>query len=460
MTGERVRKGFLAERIADYALGLKFADLPQTIAHEAKKRVVDSFACMLGGLESPPARAAIGALPEVLSGLSATVLGTKIRTTPEHAAFANGILVRYLDFNDTYLSKEPSHPSDNIAAALAAAEASGASGTDFIKAVVMAYEVQMRLCDAARLRDRGWDHVAYGAFSATTAAAMLLGLKRDEFVNALNIAGTISPALRQSRAGELSMWKGCAFANTSKDALFSAIMAKNGMTGPAPVFEGEFGFERVVSGPLALSPSFGGEGGEPFKMPDSSLKFYPAEHHSQSAIAAAIELVPEIEDLKEIESVRVSTFGAGYEIIGSGPEKWRPATKETADHSLPFLVSAALIDGNVNLATYSERMDDPDLKELIKKVSVVKDPELDRLYPEAVPNRVEVRLSSGKILSSEVIYPRGHPKNPMTEKEIEDKFKYLSGWYLGDGLAEKVLSALWDMDRAGSMGEVMALFIR
>jgi len=455
-----LEKGFLAERIADYALGLKFADLPRSVVHEARKRVVDSFACMLGGMESPPARAAIGASPGVSRGLSATVLGTKLRTTPEHAAFANGVLVRYLDFNDTYLSKEPSHPSDNIAAALSAAEASGAGGADFITALVAGYEVQTRLCDAARLRDRGWDHVAYGAFSATTAAAMLLGLERNEFVNALNIAGTISPALRQSRAGELSMWKGCAFANTSKDALFAAIMAQNGITGPAPVFEGEFGFERVVSGPLALSPKFGGEGGEPFKISDSSLKLYPAEHHSQSAIAAAIELVPEIEDIREIESVRVSTFGAGYEIIGSGPEKWLPTTREAADHSLPFLVSAALIEGNVNLATYSEGINDPGLKVLMQKVSVVKDPGLDRLYPEAVPNRVEVRLSSGKTLASEVIYPRGHPKNPMTEKELEDKFRYLSGWYLGDGLAEKVLSGLWDIDRAERMAEAMSLLIR
>lgn len=453
-------KAFIAERITDYAMGLRYADLPSSVAHDAKKRAVDSFACMVGGLESPPARAALAASPEVSRGLSATVLGTNLRTTPESAAFANGVLVRYLDFNDTYLSKEPAHPSDNIAAALAASEASGASGADFITALVAAYEVQMRLCDAARLRDRGWDHVAYGAFSAATAAAMLLGLDRKEFVNALNIAGTISPALRQSRAGELSMWKGCAFANTSKDALFAAIMAKNGITGPAPVFEGEFGFERVVSGPLALASSFGGEGGEPFGISKSSLKFYPAEHHSQSAIAAAIELIPEIEDLREIESVRVSTFGAGYEIIGSGEEKWRPATREAADHSLPFLVSAALIDGIVNLATYSERINDPDLMDLLRKVSVVRDPELDAMYPEAVPNRVEVRLSSGKTLASEVIYPRGHPKNPMTEKEIEDKFKYLSGWYLGDGLAEKILSALWEMDRANDMGEVMALFTK
>jgi len=261
-----MRRGTIAERLVDYALALKYEDLPGEAVHEAKRRLVDSFACMLGGYEAPPAKAAMRAAPVVTNGLASTIFGSPLPTTPEAAAFANGILVRYLDFNDTYLSKEPAHPSDNIPAALAAAQAANAGGKELITAIVAAYEVQCRLCDAATLRTRGWDHVAYGAFSATVAASMLLGLSRDEFINAINIAGTVSPALRQSRAGELSMWKGCAFANTSKDALFASIMAKNGITGPAPIFEGEFGFEKTVSGPLGLSETFGGEGGERFKI--------------------------------------------------------------------------------------------------------------------------------------------------------------------------------------------------
>jgi 2-methylcitrate dehydratase len=414
---------------------------------------------MLGAFKEPPARIAREAAPQVTGGLRATVLGSPAQTTLEAAAFANGTLVRALDFNDTYLSKEPAHPSDNIAACLAAAEAAGRSGEDFLTAMTAAYEIQCRLCDSASLRAKGWDHVAYGAFSSAAAASMLLGLSKEEAINAVNIAATISPALRQSRAGELSMWKGCAFANTSKDALFSALLAKGGMTGPSPVFEGEFGFERVVSGPIGLS-SFGGENGEGFKIDDTYIKFYPAEYHSQSAIGAAIDLRAEIDDvLTEVDSVVVKTFRAAYEIIGKGAERWRPKTRETADHSLPFLVAAAILDGNVSLSTFYERIEDEDLIGFTQRVRVEVDPDMDRMYPAAIPNRVEVVLKSGKLITGEMIYPKGHPMNPMTDREVEEKFRALSAWALTDKKADGILSRIWELEKLSDIKELTRLFI-
>jgi 2-methylcitrate dehydratase len=369
-------------------------------------------------------------------------------------------LIRALDYNDTYLSKEPAHPSDNIAACLAAAEAAGRSGEDFLSAMIAAYEIQCRLCDGASLRAKGWDHVAYGAFSSAAAASRLLGLSREEAINAVNIAATISPALRQSRAGELSMWKGCAFANTSKDALFSALLAKGGMTGPSPVFEGEFGFERVVSGPIEFSANFGGEKNEGFKIDETYIKFYPAEYHSQSAIGAAIDLRAEIEDaLTEVDSIVVKTFKAAYEIIGKGAERWRPKTRETADHSLPFLVAAAILDENVSLATFSERMGDEDLAGFTQRVRVEVDPDMDRMYPAAIPNRVEVTLKSGKLITGEMIYPKGHPMNPMTDREVEEKFRTLSAWALTGKKADEILSRIWELEKLSDMKELTRLFI-
>jgi 2-methylcitrate dehydratase len=443
-------QGAKAQRLVDYALGLKYDSIPGQTAREAKRRLIDSFACMLGAFQGPPARIAREAAPVVTGGLRATILGSPRTTTMEAAAFANGVLIRFLDYNDTYLSKEPAHPSDNIAACLAAAEAAGRGGKEFLTAIVAAYEVQLRLCDAASLRTRGWDHVAYGAFSSAIAASMLLGLSREEAVSAVNIAGTTSPALRQSRAGELSMWKGCAFANTSKDAVFATVLAKGGMTGPSPVFEGEFGFEKIVSGPFDLSSSFGGENGENFKIDETYIKFYPAEYHSQSAIGAAIDLRAEIEDPLEIESITIKTFQACYEIIGKGAEKWRPKTRETADHSLPFLVAAAILDGSVSLATYSERLGDEDLVEFTQKIKVEVDPDMDRMYPSAIPNRVEVRLRSGKFITGEMIYPKGHPMNPMTDQEVEEKFKLLGAW---------ILSKIWELEKMADIKELMRLFI-
>ncbi|MBI1912473.1 MAG: MmgE/PrpD family protein [Deltaproteobacteria bacterium] len=449
----------IAERLADYGAGLKFSDLSSEAVHEAKRRVIDAFACALGAFSSPPAKAAMASAPRVIDGLEAYMIGSGSPTNPDYAAFVNGIMVRYLDFNDTYLSKEPAHPSDNIPAMLAAAEAGAKNGEDFITAIVAAYEVQCRLCDAATLRLKGWDHVAYGSFSATLGASMLMGLSRDETVHALGISGTTSPALRQTRAGELSMWKGCAFANTARNALFSAILAKNGMTGPAPIFEGEFGFQKVVSGPFDM-PELANSKNSHYKIVDTYIKYYPAEYHSQSAIGAAIELTKDIEDINDIESVTVSTFAAAYEIIGSGEEKWHPKTRETADHSLPFCVAAALMDGNIKLSTFSERLHDEKLLKLVQKVRIVKDDDLDKMYPVAMPNRVEVKLKSGEFLTREIIYPKGHPKNPLSDLEVEEKFRSLAEWYLVNTEVNSALNLLWRLEEVKDVREILRLFRR
>lgn len=448
----------IAERLAGFGLGFKFEDLPQEIVHETKRRVIDTLACMLGAYDCPPVKAVRAMAPAITDGPRAGILGGPGFTTPDFAAFANGVMARYLDYNDTYLSKEPAHPSDNIPAALACAEAAGASGAQFIAAVVAAYEVHCALCDGASLRAKGWDHVTYGSFSVAVAASMLMGLSLEEAVNALGIAGVASPALRQTRAGELSMWKGFAFANTARNAVFAVLLAKNGITGPSPVFEGEFGFFKLVSGPFYLQ-EFALVRPNRFKILETYMKYYPAEYHAQSAIEAAVELSREIDGVESIESVSVSTFSTCYDIIGHGPEMRRPRTRENADHSLAYCVAAALMDGNVTVDTFSdERLRDGRLLSLIDMVEIVKDPEFDRLYPESMPNSVVVVLKSGDVLSKEVIYPKGHLKTPLTDVEVEEKFKKLGGPYFGGGGADSVLRSLWALDEMKDIGELLNLF--
>lgn len=452
----------LAGRFAEFGLGLRFGDIPAEAVHEVKRRVIDSFACALGAYESAPVSIAMAVMPIVKAGegaITAGVIGRSVVTSPEWAAFVNGTMIRFLDFNDTYLSKEPAHPSDNIAAALAAGEAGKRNGEEFITAVIAAYEAQCRLCDAASLRARGWDHVTYGAFSAALASAMLLGLSREATEHAVNIAGTNAPALRQTRAGTLSMWKGCAFANTARNAVFAALLARNGMTGPAPVFEGEFGFFKLVSGEFTLPELALKQDGRRFKILDTCMKYYPAEYHSQGAIAAAAELSKETEDIEEIEAVHVRTFRAAYEIIGSGPEKWRPMTRETADHSLPFCVATALLSGNVTVESFSDgRLADGRLIRLMDKIKISVDADMDRLYPEAMPVSIEIRLKSGEIISREIIYPLGHPKNPLTDLEVEAKFARLSSWYLTDTEIKKTLERLWELQEIKDVSELFDLF--
>lgn len=445
----------LAERFARFSRDLSYRNLSKEVVAEVKRRLIDTLGCALGGFESFPARIAREMAPMSATSAGATILGTADQTTPDLAAFANGVAIRYLEYNDTYLSKEPAHPSDNIAAALAAGEAAGSGGKALIEAILLGYEVQCRLCDAAALRPWGWDHVTYGAFSTALVAAKLWGLSEEETVHALALAGTPNQALRQTRAGEISMWKGAAFANVARNGLFAVALARLGMTGPAPIFEGEKGFMRVVSGEFILPPL---DPQGPFKIMESSIKYFPVEHHAGSAVEAALLLRKKMPQGAEITSITIRTSDAGYEISGHDPERWRPQTRETADHSLPYCVAAALIDGEMTLRQFTpERIADPALRSLIEKIEVVSDPDLSAAYPDADGAIVEVKTAKG-LYSEQIDFPKGHPKNRMTDAEVEEKFRRLAKPLLSDARIDAILKRLWRVEEVSSIKEIVALF--
>src|SRR5258706_2020881 len=451
----------LAEKLAGFAVGLRFDDLPAPVVHEVKRRVIDSIGCAFGAWNAEPCIIARRLASTFSAERGAMLLGTRHQAPLDWAVFANGCLVRYLDYNDTYLSKEPAHPSDNIPAAIAVAEAEHANGRDLIPAIALGYEVQCRLCDAASLRARGWDHVTYGAFSTAGAAARLMRLDAERTRHAIGIAGVASAALRQSRVGELSHWKGCAFANGARPGVFAGLWARAGMTGPAPIFEGEKGFEKLVSGPLRdlkLPTADFGLPKDDFMILRTSIKFWPAEYHSQSAIEAALKLRKQINDLAEIQSVLVESHDAAVDIIGSEPEKWRPTSRETADHSLPYIVATALADGEVTAEQFGpERFKDPKLLALVERVKVERHAELSARYPEAVGNIVTVKLRNGRALGERVDNPHGHARNPLTDAEVEAKFHALADDRLGAERADAVLRWLWRLEQADELDTLMQL---
>src|SRR3954453_7804501 len=301
----------LAHSFAEYACALHFEDLARETVHEVKRRVIDSIACALGAWDQEPCRIARKVASEFSAKNGATIIGTHHQAPADWAAFATGCCIRYFDYNDTYLSKEPAHPSDNISAVLAVAESVGANGRDAITATALAYEVQCRLCDAASIRARGWDHVTYGAFSTALACAHLMRLDPEKTRHAVNIAGVACAAMRQARVGELSHWKGVAFANAARHGVYSALLARGGMTGPAPIFEGQMGFEKqlgvslgnvgekFVKRPGATPP----EEGTAAMILKTSIKYWPAEYHSQSAIEAALHLRNQIDDRPQGKSM-------------------------------------------------------------------------------------------------------------------------------------------------------------
>jgi 2-methylcitrate dehydratase len=448
---------YLANELSHYFSSVGFDELDDRTIAEAKRRIIDAVGCAIGAYNETPVKIARKFARGIRADHPSTVMGTGLRTSPDMASFVNGLMIRYFDFNDTYLSKEPAHPSDNLGGTLSVADSLGASGRDLILSTVLAYEIQCRMCDAADIRHRGWDHVCYGLVSSALGAGKLLGLGEKQLTEAVNIALNGHIAMRQVRAGELSMWKGASFANASRNAVFAALVAKEGMTGPSPIFEGEMGFFKQVSGPFQLDTSwFGGRKGK-FKITESYVKYYPAEYHSQTAIWAALEIRKRVGKPNEIESVNIDSHEAGYTILGKDPEKWRPATKETADHSLPFIVGMALLEGKIDNSTYSEKkIKDENNLNFLKKITVREDKRLTRLYPNrGMANRVSVLLKSGRKISKEVILPRGHPKNPMTNQEVEDKFKMLTKPYLNDKSVENVLETLWNLEKVRDVSEIL-----
>src|SRR6058998_3082575 len=295
----------LAHQLADYACALRFEDLSPAVVHEVKRRVIDSLACALGAWNEEPCAIARKVASDFSARQGSTTIGTDHKAPPDWTAFANGCAIRYFDYNDTYLSKEPAHPSDNISAALAIAESVGSSGRELITAIALAYEVQCRLCDAASIRARGWDHPTYGDFSTALACANLMKLDPEKTRHAVNIAGVACAAMRQARVGELSHWKGVAFANAARHGVYAAFLARAGMTGPAPIFEGQMGFEKE------LGVSLGNVGekfkGAPAMILNTSIKYWPAEYHSQSAIEAALFLREQIEDLSQVKAMTIES---------------------------------------------------------------------------------------------------------------------------------------------------------
>jgi len=431
--------------IAKWVVELRCEDLPEKTVHEVKRRVIDSLGTCFGAYGSTPAKI-VRAKAQAVNDPppAATVWGTNHYTTPELAAFANGAMVRYLDYNDTYLSLEPAHPSDNIPAAVAVTQTARRSGGDLILAIVIGYEIQCRMCDAASLRAGGWDHVTYGALSTAMVAGKLWGLNEDQLEHGLGLAGVCNITTRQTRTGQISHWKACAFSNAARNGVFAADLAHRGMTGPNEIFEGPKGLIHQLDLPGLAEVVLGSNGD--FMIDKTYIKYWPAEYHSQSAIDACLQLRPRIQG-KTIEKIHIKSFEAAVSIIGSEPEKLRPTSRETADHSMFYCCAAALVDGDVTLATFDgDRLTDPRLLDLIDKTTIVEDSALNPHYPKGIPNDITITCTDGTKVNKRVDFPRGHAENPMTDEEVIAKFKRLAKGVVSDATADIILDQVWNLN--------------
>jgi 2-methylcitrate dehydratase len=415
-----------AARLARFVASRSWNDLSAAAREELKIRILDALGCALGALDAPPARAIRAQLDDFGGSPLSSLIGGG-RTAPDRAALYNGALVRYLDFNDSYFAPgETCHPSDNLAPVLAAAEYADVSGRELLTALAIAYQVQCRLSDEAPVRAKGFDHTTQGAYAAAAGAAKALRLGERETSDAVAIAGTALNALRVTRTGALSQWKGLAYPFTAFGAVEAAFLAARGITGPREVFEGNKGFMESIAGAFEID----WEGEDLERVLRTFLKRYNAEIHSQSALEALLELREEHAiDPGAVERIELETFQVAYDIIGGGEEggKKEIRTKEQADHSLPYLLAVALLDGQVMPEQFApERILRPDVQALLRRVEVRPAADLTARFPAEHACRLRIRLGDGMTLSAGKSDYDGFVTRPMSWEGARRKFERLA----------------------------------
>ncbi|HEY4375079.1 MAG TPA: MmgE/PrpD family protein [Burkholderiales bacterium] len=436
----------IAEQLAAYAATLRYEDIPAEVVHRAKALIVDTIGCGIGGRVGEAPKIVLDLALEITSKSPATILGTDKQTSMEMAAFANDAMIRFLDYNDGYTSLTSGHPSDSIGALLVAAEAAHADGRALITATVAAYEIYCRLSDTAHLKQLGWDHAIPGGIASALGAARLLGLTQAQMVEAVNIFVSSNNVLFQVRIGNVSMWKGCAYAYADKNAIFAVQLAQRGMTGPSPIFEGKGGyFVGVSREPFALAP-FGGRGGS-FKIMECLMKRYPLGQYSQTIVDAALQLHARLGNIDDVAEVEILTLEPAITIMAGDPDKWHPVNRESADHSMPYVTAIALTYGKIDEHHFEPPyLTDKKLLGLVSRVKVIESEEANSRAPEAMLCDVNLTFKDGRRDTARVEYHRGHWRNPMSDEEVSTKFHELADAYLTQPRAKALADALWKLE--------------
>ena len=441
--------------LSEYSCSLAYEDLDAATIHQVKRTLIDTLGCAMGGYLSEPAKIARTLAGSVSGSPAARVLGTPGYSSLDMAAFANGCMIRYLDCNDSYFSPGGGHPSDMIAAVLAVADAYGRNGRDVITATSLAYEVFCRLSDQVVTGDYGWDQGMFSIVGATCAAGALMRLNPERMAHAISLALSPNLPLGVTRTGELSMWKGCATASATRAGIFAAQLASQGMAGPGEPFEGRRGLweQAGVTHKVTLG-EFGGDGRQ-FLINDTTFKFYPSQIHTQAPIGLALDLHNRV-NAQEIESITIESYRSGVSSPDTEPEKWDPQTRETADHSIPFLVAMALQDGAVTPGSFTpQRIADPSLRALMSRMTMTEGPGFTEKYPQQYNCRIVVTTLKGEKHEASTAYPKGHKNNPLSDQEVDKKFNNLASAVLSEQQCAEALKILWRIEEAPDLTRLL-----
>ena len=446
--------------MSQWAAGLTFEQLSPDAIHQAKRFLLDSVGCALGGYQQHDVGIALEVLSEIAGPGKATVFGSGQQMDAVSASLANALMIRCIDYNDIYWKQDPSHPSDIFPAALACCERVGSDGRELIVGLVLGHEFEMRLCEAAfpGIRERGWHHATLTAFVSPIVAGRILHLTPEQIQHAIGISASARATLGAVTAGKLTMMKNTVDPLATQSGVFAALLAEKGYTGPEHVIDGKEGLVHSIGPDWKLNLLTDGLG-DSWRITQCGMKAFPTEALTHTPISAVLALVKE-NDLKpgDLARVQIRTTARGADIL-SDPSKYDPHTKETADHSLPYVVAAAIADRQVTPAQFTmEKIMDPVIRAQLSKIVVVADPEIEKVFPALQRVIVTIRTADAREFTRQLDYPKGDPRNPLTDKEVEEKFEALAEPVMPLPARRRAIDAIWNLEKRASITDLMKLF--
>ncbi|HTW31256.1 MAG TPA: MmgE/PrpD family protein [Candidatus Sulfotelmatobacter sp.] len=452
-------KETVTAKMSRWASSLQYDDISAEAVYQAKRFLLDSLGCALGGYQQHDVKIALEVLDELAAAGGATVMGSGKRVDAVSASLANALMIRCMDYNDIYWKQDPSHPSDIFPAAMACCERAQSGGKELIVGMVLGHEFEMRLCEAAfpGIRERGWHHATLTAFVSPIVAGRALHLPWEQIQHAIGISASRHCTLGAVTAGKLTMMKNTVDPMATQSGVFAALLAEKGYTGPEHVIDGKEGLTHVFGPEWKLDLLTDGLGSS-WRITQCGMKAFPTEALTHTPISAVLDLV-KTHDLRpeQVEKIQIRSLARAADIL-SDPSKYDPHTKETADHSLPYVIAAALVDRQVTPVQFTmEKILDPAIRAQLKKVEVVADPEIEKVFPALQRVIVRIQTTDGRSFSKQLDYPKGDPRNPLTDQELEEKFAALADGVLSTKAQQRVKDAVWSLERVGSVSELMAL---
>jgi len=452
-------KETITAKMSRWAAGLTYPQLSQEAVYQAKRFLLDSVGCALGGYQQHDVKIALQVLDEIAGRGPATVIGTGKRIDAVSASLANGLMIRCMDYNDIYWKQDPSHPSDIFPAALAGCERAKSDGRELIVGLTLGHEFEMRFCEAAfpGIRERGWHHATLTAFVSPIVAGRALNLGWEQIQHAVGISASRHATLGAVTAGKLTMMKNTVDPMATQSGVLAALMAEKGYTGPEHVVDGKEGLSHCFGPSWKLNLLIDGLG-ESWRITQCGMKAFPTEALTHTQISAVLDIVKS-NDLKpeQVEKVQIRSLARAADIL-SDPSKYDPQSKETADHSLPYVIAAAIAERQVTPVQFEMRkIMDPKIRAQLKKVEVVADPEIEKVFPALQRVIVNLTTVDGQTFTKQLDYPKGDPRNPLTDAEVEEKFAALAEGVLSDGAQKKLKNAIWNLEKLGSVSKLMAL---